>query len=172
MSKTSGQWPAGRGEATSKPRAKIKSRKPNAASKGPSQRQLRLGELIRHAMAELLQRGAIYGEALSSTIVTVPEVRLSPDLKIATVYVMPLGGADAKPVIDDLSNSRGFIRSEVARHVNMKFAPDLRFRRDETFDEAERINRLLRSPVVRQDLAVQAGTDAETDNNNPDSTDE
>ncbi len=184
MSKTSGRGPgknAGPGssraagtrhETVQKPRAKTKSGKSGAAAKGPSQRQLRLGELIRHAMAELLQRGAIHGAALSRTIVTVPEVRLSPDLKIATVYVMPLGGADAQPVIEELANSRGFLRSEVAKRVNMKFAPDLRFRRDETFDEAERINRLLRSPVVQKDLAAQAGTDADTDNNNPDSTDE
>ena len=128
---------------------------------GPSQRQLRVSELIRHALAEMIQRGDIHDEVLASHIVTIPEVRLSPDLKLATVYVMPLGGVDEKPVIAALEKHKGYLRSEIAHRVNMKYAPDLRFRRDETFDEAERINTLLRSDVVKRDLTRRPGEDGE-----------
>ncbi len=122
------------------------------AQAGPSQRQLRVSELIRHALAEMLQRGDIHDEVLASHIVTIPEVRLSPDLKLATVYVMPLGGKDEKPVIAALEKHKKHLRTEIAHRIAMKYAPELRFRRDETFDEAERINRLLRTDVVQRDL--------------------
>ena len=136
--------------------------KPNRkGGTGPSQRQLRVSELIRHALAEMIQRGDIHDEVLASHIVTIPEVRLSPDLKLATVYVMPLGGVDEKPVIAALEKHKGYLRSEIAHRVNMKYAPDLRFRRDETFDEAERINTLLRSDVVKRDLTRRPGEDGE-----------
>jgi ribosome-binding factor A len=125
---------------------------------GPSQRQLRVSELIRHALAEMIQRGDIHDEVLASHIVTVPEVRLSPDLKLATVYIMPLGGKDEKPVIAALEKHKGYLRSQIAQKVNMKYAPDLRFRRDETFDEAERITKLLRTEEVRRDLAPKGET--------------
>lgn len=118
----------------------------------PSQRQLRVGELIRHAMAEMLTRGEIHDEVLASHLVTVPEVRMSPDLRLATIYVMPLGGKDVKPVLAALERHRKFIRAEVAHAVNLKFAPEVRFRADETFEEAARIDRLLASDKVRQDL--------------------
>ena len=119
---------------------------------GPSQRQLRVGELIRHALAEMLARGEIYDDVLASHVVTIPEVRLSPDLRLATVYVMPLGGKDLKPVLAALERHKKYIRGEIAHEVNLKFAPDIRFMADETFDEADRIDRLLASDKVRQDL--------------------
>ena len=121
-------------------------------AKGPSQRMLRVGELIRHKLAEMLARGEIHDDVLASHVITIPEVRLSPDLKLATVYVMPLGGNDVRPVIEALTRNRKFIRAEVARTLNLRYAPDLRFREDETFEEATRIDRLLDSPKVRQDV--------------------
>ncbi|KAB1074820.1 30S ribosome-binding factor RbfA [Methylobacterium planeticum] len=119
---------------------------------GPSQRQQRVAELIRHALAEVLQRGDIQDPVLGTHVVTVPEVRMSPDLKLATAYVMPLGGQDEAPVIAALERNRKALRQEVARRVNLKYAPELRFRRDETFDEAARIDALLRSERVQRDL--------------------
>ncbi len=119
---------------------------------GPSQRQLRVGELIRHALAEMLSRGEIYDPVLASHVVTVPEVRLSPDLRLATIYVMPLGGRDVKEVLAALDRHKKYIRGEIAHEVNLKFAPDIRFMADETFDEADRIDQLLRSPKVARDL--------------------
>ena len=128
------------------------SRQKSSAAKPPSQRQLRVGELIRHKLAELLARGDIHDDVLAAHVITVPEVRLSPDLKLATVYVIALGDADTKEVIEALTRHKGFIRGEVAHAVNLKFAPELRFRRDETFEEASRIDALLSSPKVRQDV--------------------
>jgi ribosome-binding factor A len=113
---------------------------------------LRVGELIRHKLAELLARGEVHDETLASHIVTIPEVRLTPDLRIATVYVMTLGGSDVKVVIEALKRNKKFIRAEVARTVNLRYAPELRFVEDETFEEATRIDRLLDSPKVRQDV--------------------
>ena len=105
---------------------------------GASQRQLRVGELIRHALAEMLTRG---------------EVRMTADLRLATIYVMPLGGRDAGDVVAALERNKRFLRGEIAHHVNLKFAPEIRFRIDERFDEAERIEKLLRTPAVARDLA-------------------
>ena len=123
-----------------------------SASPGGSQRQLRVGEIVRHAVAELLSQGSVHDPVLEGHLITVPEVRMSPDLKLATVYVMPLGGRDTDLVLKALATNKTFIRSAVARRVNLKFAPDLRFRIDERFDEAERIEKLLRTPAVRRDL--------------------
>lgn len=120
--------------------------------KGPSQRQLRVGELVRHKLSELLVRGEIHDDTIASHVITVTEVRMSPDLKLATAYIMPLGGADLKPVLTALDRNKKFIRAEVAHAVNLKFAPDIRFREDDTFEEAMRIERLLHSPKVRQDI--------------------
>ncbi len=119
---------------------------------GPSQRQLRVGELIRHALAEMLTRGEIHDDVLASHVVTIPEVRMSPDLRLATIYGMPLGGKDVKPLLAALDGHRKYIRAEIARTVNLKFAPDIRFLADETFDEARRIDEILRSQKVAQDL--------------------
>lgn len=128
-----------------------KSKSGDQPGRGPSQRQLRIGELIRHKIAEMLARGEIHDEVLAEHVITVPEVRLSPDLKLATIYIMPLGGEDVKPVLAALERHRKFVRGEIAHAINLKFSPDVRFRFDETFDEATRIDRLLDSPKVRQD---------------------
>jgi ribosome-binding factor A len=117
-----------------------------------SQRQLRVGELVRHAMAEMLTRGDVHDPVIETHMITVPEVRMSPDLRLATIYVMPLGGQDEKEVLTALENNARFLRGEIAHRVNLKFAPDIRFRIDERFDEAERIEKLLRTPQVQRDL--------------------
>jgi ribosome-binding factor A len=121
-------------------------------SAGGSQRQLRVGELIRHELAGMLVRGDIHDPVIQTHMITVPEVRMSPDLRLATIYVMPLGGRDAEEVIEALERNKRYVRGEVAKRVNLKFAPEIRFRIDERFDEAERIEKLLRAPVVQRDL--------------------
>ena len=126
-------------------------RKSSAA--GGSQRQLRVGELVRHAIAEILSQGGVHDPELEGHIITVPEVRMSPDLKLATIYVMPLGGRDTDVVIAALERNKKFLRGEIAHRVNLKFAPDVRFRLDDRFEEAERIEKLLRTPAVQRDLA-------------------
>jgi ribosome-binding factor A len=118
---------------------------------GPSQRQQRVAELVRHALAEVLSRGDLQDDVLTRNVITIPEVRMSPDLKLATAYVMPLGGRDEEAVLRALEKNKKLLRQEVARRVNLKFAPDLRFRRDESFDEAARIDALLRSERVARD---------------------
>lgn len=100
----------------------------------------------------MLARGEIHDDVVAGHVITVPEVRLSPDLKLATAYIVPLGGADTDAVIEALNRNKRFIRGELAHAVNLKFAPDIRFRRDETFEEASRIDALLASPKVRQDV--------------------
>jgi len=129
-------------------------RNPHHRSSGaaPSQRQLRAGELIRHALAEILTRGEVHDPVIENHVITVPEVRVTPDLRLATVYVMPLGGRDESEVLSALERNKRFLRGEVAHRVNMKFAPEIRFRIDERFDEAERIDKLLRTPDVQRDL--------------------
>jgi ribosome-binding factor A len=120
---------------------------------GPSQRVLRVGELIRHALAEMLARGEVHDPTIEGHMITVPEVRMTADLRLATIYIMPLGGRDTKEVVAALERNKRFLRGELARRVNMKFAPEIRFRADERFDEAERIEKLLRTPEVQRDLA-------------------
>jgi len=126
---------------------------------GPSQRQLRVGEAVRHALAEVLAQGEVHDPVLEGHMITVPEVRMSPDLRLATIYVMPLGGRGGDEVVAALESNKRYLRGVIARKVNLKFAPDIRFRIDERFDEAERIERLLRSPAVKRDLA--GGDDGE-----------
>ena len=123
------------------------------AAPGGSQRQLRVGEAVRHAIADILAQGHVHDPDLEGHIITVPEVRMSPDLKLATIYVMPLGGHDTDIVLAALERNKKFLRGEIARRVNLKFAPDVRFRVDERFDEAERIEKLLRTPAVQRDIA-------------------
>jgi ribosome-binding factor A len=132
-----------------------------SSASGGSQRQLRVGEQVRHAIAEILAQGSVHDADLEGHIITVPEVRMSPDLKLATVYVMPLGGRDTELVLAALERNKKFLRGEVARRVNLKFAPDLRFRVDERFDEAERIEKLLRTPAVQKDLEQDPDSDRE-----------
>lgn len=117
-----------------------------------SQRALRAGELVRHALAEVLARGDVHDPVLEKHLITVPEVRMSSDLRLATIYVMPLGGKDTKDVLAALERHKKYLRGEVAKRVNLKFAPDIRFLLDERFDEAERIEKLLRTPAVQRDL--------------------
>jgi ribosome-binding factor A len=117
-----------------------------------SQRQLRVGELVRHAVSEMLIRGDVHDPVLEGHLITIPEVRMTPDLRLATIYVMPLGGRDIEAVIEALDRNKRYVRGEIARRVNLKFAPEIRFRADERFDEAERIEKLLRTPAVQRDL--------------------
>src|ERR1700748_3796497 len=124
-----------------------------------SQRQLRVGELVRHALAEMLTRGDVHDPVIETHLITVPEVSMSPDLRLATIYVLPLGGRDAKDVVAALDRNKRYLRGEIARRVNLKFAPDIRFRVDERFDEAERIEKLLRTPAVQRDLAPDSEED-------------
>lgn len=126
---------------------------------GPSQRALRAGELVRHAMAEILSRGDVHDEVIETHLITVPEVRMSPDLRLATIYVMPLGGQDKDEVLGALERNKKFLRGEIAHRVNLKFAPDIRFRIDDRFDEAERIEKLLRTPQVQRDLEERGDDD-------------
>ncbi len=119
---------------------------------GGSQRQLRVGELVRHTLAELLTRGDVHDPVIEGHLITVPEVRMSPDLRLATIYVMPMGGRDADEVVSAFERHKKFLRAEIAHRINLKFAPDIRFRIDKRFDEAERIDKLLRSPAVKRDL--------------------
>ena len=118
----------------------------------PSQRMLRVAELIRHSMAELLTRGAINDPVLDGHVVTVPRVKMSPDLKLASVYVMPLGGKNTSEVIAALDRHKKFLRTEIAHRINLKFAPEIRFKIDDSFDNVAKIDALLNSDKVKQDL--------------------
>jgi ribosome-binding factor A len=120
---------------------------------GGSQRQLRVGELVRHALADMLARGEVADPVIESHMITIPEVRVTADLRLATIYVMPLAGRDAEEVVAAFERNKKHLRAEIAHRINLKFAPDIRFRVDERFEEAERIDKLLRSPAVRRDLA-------------------
>ena len=122
------------------------------SSPGGSQRQLRVGELVRHALADMLARGDVHDPVIEGHLITVPEVRMTADLRLATIYVMPMGGRDADEVVAAFERQKKFLRAEIAHRVNLKFAPDIRFRIDERFAEAERIDKLLRSPAVKRDL--------------------
>ena len=113
---------------------------------------LRVAELIRHSMAELLTRGAINDPVLDGHVVTVPRVKMSPDLKLASVYVMPLGGKDASEVIAALDRHKKYLRTEIAHRINLKFAPEIRFKIDDSFDNVAKIDALLNSDKVKQDL--------------------
>jgi ribosome-binding factor A len=118
----------------------------------PSQRQLKVGELIRHALADIFFRGEIVDEVLSRHSITVPEVRMTPDLKLATVYVLPLGGGDAEDAVEHLNKHKRFLRGEVAKRISMRFMPELRFKVDTSFEASARIDELLASPKVARDL--------------------
>lgn len=138
----------------------MSSRKPKSQNTGPSQRQLRAGELVRHALVEILREEDIHDEALKDVSITVTEVRLSPDLKHAICFVEPLGaGVDTAPtagleseIIKALNTHAKFLRGQLGRILDMKFTPDLKFRHDESFDAANRIDRLFDDPRVRADL--------------------
>ena len=122
-------------------------------NKGPSQRQLRVGEQVRHALSDVLQRGEVRDDLLETTVVSVSEVRMSPDLKIATAFVSPLGASDDDAVIKALARNAKFIRGRVSGALRqMKYMPEFRFRLDTSYDNMARIDELLRSPEVARDL--------------------
>jgi ribosome-binding factor A len=121
-------------------------------TKGPTQRMLRVGEMVRHKLSELMARGEIHDDVLASHVVTISEVRMSPDLRLATAYIMPLGGKGADLVIAALDRHRKYIRGEVARSLDLRSAPDVRFLFDDTFDEVSRIDAILHSERVRRDV--------------------
>lgn len=120
---------------------------------GPSQRQLRVGEQVRHALSEMLQRGEILDPLIETTVISISEVRMSPDLKIATAFVSPLGAKEPAAVIEGLNKHAKFIRGRVSFALRqMKYMPEFRFRLDTSYDNFAKINDLLRSPEVARDL--------------------
>ena len=133
------------------------------APQGPSQRQLRAGELIRHALAEVLREEDLQDEAMKGVSVTVTEVRMSPDLRHAHVFVEPLGGekmgGHTREVVAALNRHARFLRGRLGHGIDMKFTPELKFQHDQSFDEAERMARLFDDPKVREDLAKRDGTE-------------
>jgi len=137
-----------------------KSRRPapkptgRAAQAGPSQRQLRAGELVRHALVEILRAEDLADPDLAGVSVTVTEVRMSPDLRNATCFVEPLGGTQAGQVVAALNRSSKFVRGKLGHAIDLKFTPELKFIHDESFDEVARIGRLFDDPKVRQDLGA------------------
>lgn len=126
---------------------------PNPTGKSPRQRSLRVGEEVRHTLAMLFERGELRDPDLAATPLTVTEVRMSPDLRQATIYIMPLGGGQSAAVLAALDRAKGFVRSRLAERVKLRYTPDLTFRFDASFDEANRIAQLLRQPEVARDLA-------------------
>ncbi|HYI64925.1 MAG TPA: 30S ribosome-binding factor RbfA [Allosphingosinicella sp.] len=120
---------------------------------GRSVRLLRVGEQVRHALSAILMRGDVHDETLASHLVSVTEVRMSPDLRHATVFVMPLLGANAQAVLKALRTNTAYLQSEAARRVNTKYAAKLKFLLDESFDEGSHVDKLLRHPKVARDLA-------------------
>lgn len=124
---------------------------------------LRVGELVRHALAQLFARGEIEDEALAGAVITVPEVRMSPDLKLASAYVMPLGGERAAEIVEALNRHQRFIRGRVAPEIDLKFAPEIRFFVDQTFEEYGKIDALLRSDRVQRDLQRDDDDESEKD---------
>jgi ribosome-binding factor A len=133
--------------------------KPSQA--GPSQRQLRVGEQVRHALSDVLQRGEVRDDVIETTVISVSEVRMSPDLKIATAFVAPLAAKDNQAVIKALARNAKFIRGRISGALRqMKYMPEFRFRLDTSYDNMARIDALLRSPEVARDL------DADEENEN------
>jgi ribosome-binding factor A len=127
---------------------------PRAHQQGgePSHRVLRVAELIRHTVSDLLTRAAINDPELEGRVITIPDVRMSPDLKLATISVLPLGGKDVAGVVAALERHKKFVRAEIARNVNLKFAPEVRFRADQSFEASAKIDALFEKPEVKRDL--------------------
>lgn len=128
-------------------------------NKGPSQRQLRVGEMLRHALSEIFYRNEIRDADLDGVSVTVTQVKPSGDMRHATVFVEPLGGKNAAKIVAALNRHARFIRGEMGHRITLKFTPDLRFVEDESFAEAQKIEALLKSEKVRRDLAAKAEED-------------
>jgi ribosome-binding factor A len=140
------------------PKDRFKDRRGASAAKpgrdaGPTQRQLRAGELVRHALAQILREDEVADPTLTGASVTVTQVRMSPDLKHAVCFVEPLGGEKAAQVVAGLNRAAKFLRGRLARQIELKFTPDLKFVHDQSFDEAARMGRLFENPVVQRDLA-------------------
>ena len=135
-----------------------KTRTSTRRDKAPSQRQLRVGEELRHALSRILSRGELRDPALAGLNLTVTEVRASPDLKNATVYVVPLGGGGLDEAVEALNRAAGFFRTRIARDVALRHAPRISFAPDRSFDEAHRVREILERPRVRQDLAGSGGS--------------
>ena len=135
--------------------------RPEAA--GPTQRQLKAGELVRHALAEILREEPLHDPALLNASITVTEARISPDLRHATVFVEPLGGRNAGEIVEGLNRVSKYIRGVLGRTIELKFTPDLRFVHDQSFDAALAMNRLFDNPVVQRDLAAPDDDDAGDD---------
>ncbi|MER9865782.1 30S ribosome-binding factor RbfA [Mesorhizobium sp. M0136] len=128
---------------------------PRPSTAGPSQRMLRVGEQVRHALSETLQRGEILDPLIENAVVSVSEVRMSPDLKIATAFVSPLGAKDAGAVVEALNKHAKFVRGRVSGALRqMKYMPEFRFRLDTSYDNFQKINELLHSPEVARDLSA------------------
>ena len=128
--------------------------KRNETPEGRSVRMLRVGEQVRHALSDILMRGDVHDDVLASHNVSVTEVRMSPDLRHATVFVKPLLGADEEAVLKALRRNVRYLRGEVSRRVNTKYAADLKFLADESFEEGSHIDSLLRSPTIARDLGA------------------
>jgi len=139
----------------------------NARGAGPSQRQLRVGEMLRHALAEILREADIRDPDLAGVSVTVTQVVPSPDMRHATAFVEPLGGKNAKAIVAALNRNTRFLRGEMGHRITLKFTPDLRFVEDQSFAEAEKIETLLKSSRVQQDLAKPENASPEEDSDGP-----
>lgn len=136
---------------------KREARGARGAGQGPSQRQLRAGELVRHALVDILRQGELHDEALETASITVTEVRMSPDLRHALCFVEPLGGVHAGEVVEALNRRARFLRGRLGREIDLKFTPDLRFVHDQSFEEAARMDALFNRPDVRRDLSSPPG---------------
>ncbi len=146
-------------------RKKTHSKPGHRDARGPSQRQLRAGELVRRALAEIVARGDIQDPELSSRPITISEVRMSPDLRHAVCFVAPLGGGDAVALADALTRVRSYLRGQLSHEVTFKFMPDLSFEPDVSFDRAEAVDRLLHSPKVARDLGADDHGELDEDDN-------
>lgn len=135
----------------------------NTEGRAPSQRQLRVGELIRRTLSDVLSRGEVHDPELNRMSITVGEVRTSPDLRIATAYVMPLGGKDKDEALTALRRNRGELRRLVTKAVTLRFSPELRFAIDETFDRMEATRRMLDQDAVRRDIEADGDAEGGTD---------
>lgn len=125
-------------------------------SSGPSQRQLRVAEVMRRELSEVLGRGAVHDDELDGVSITVGEVRISPDLRQATVFVLPLGGQDAELIVEALTRNRSEIRHVVTKKIQLKYSPDLKFVVDESFDRMDETRRLFNDERVRRDVDVES----------------
>jgi ribosome-binding factor A len=147
----------------SHPRRGGRATRGDTAQNGPTQRQLRVGEMLRHALAEVLRENDIRDPDLDGVSVTITQIKPSPDMRYATVYCEPLGGGNAKQIIAALNRHKGFLRGEMGHRITMKFTPDLRFVEDESFAEAQKIETILKSPEVQRDLAASDDDENEED---------